>query len=116
MHFRLLPFDFRPLTLNTMAETFYIDAIRDAMREEMETDPRVFLIGEDVGVYGGAFKTSAGLIDRFGPERVIDTPISEIAIAGAAAGAALMGMRPIAEMQFIDFISCAYDQLINMAA
>ena len=97
-------------------ETTYVEAIRQAMWEEMETDPRVFLMGEDVGAYGGAFKTSAGLIDRFGSERVIDTPISEIAIAGAAAGAALMGMRPIAEMQFIDFISCAYDQLINMAA
>src|SRR5687767_8211857 len=97
-------------------ETTYVDAIRAAMWEEMESDPRVFLMGEDVGVYGGAFKTSAGMIDRFGPERVIDTPISEIAITGAASGAALMGMRPIAEMQFIDFISCAYDQLINMAA
>lgn len=99
-----------------MPETFYIDAIREAMREEMERDERVFLIGEDVGVYGGAFKTSAGLFERFGPERVIDTPISEIAIVGAASGAALMGMRPIAEMQFIDFITCAYDMLVNFAA
>jgi len=99
-----------------MPETFYIDAIRDAMREEMERDERVFLIGEDVGAYGGAFKTSAGLIDRFGPERVIDTPISEIAIIGAASGAALMGMRPIAEMQFIDFITCGYDMLVNFSA
>ncbi len=97
-------------------ETTYLDAIRQAMFEEMERDERVFLIGEDVGVYGGAFRTSAGLIDRFGRERVIDTPISEIAIAGAAAGAALMGMRPIAEMQFIDFITCAYDILVNFAA
>ncbi|HEX3108498.1 MAG TPA: alpha-ketoacid dehydrogenase subunit beta [Thermoanaerobaculia bacterium] len=99
-----------------MAETFYIDAIREAMQEEMERDERVFLIGEDVGVYGGAFKTSAGLIDKFGAQRVIDTPISEIAIVGAASGAALMGMRPIAEMQFIDFITCAYDILVNFAA
>jgi pyruvate/2-oxoglutarate/acetoin dehydrogenase E1 component len=98
------------------AETTYLDAIRLAMHEEMERDERVFLIGEDVGAYGGAFKTSAGLLDRFGPERVIDTPISEIAIVGAASGAALMGMRPIAEMQFIDFITCAYDMLVNFTA
>lgn len=86
------------------------------MYEEMERDERVFLIGEDVGAYGGAFKASAGLIERFGPLRVIDTPISEIAIAGAASGAAIMGMRPIAEMQFIDFITCAYDMLVNFTA
>ena len=97
-------------------ETTYLQAITDAMAEEMARDETVFLIGEDVGVYGGAFKTSAGLIERFGPERVIDTPISEVAIVGAAAGAALMGMRPIAEMQFIDFIACAYDILTNFAA
>src|SRR6476660_3779858 len=96
--------------------TTYLDAIREAMIEEMRRDPRVFLIGEDVGSYGGAFKTSAGMIDEFGPERVIDTPISEVAIVGAASGAALMGMRPIAEMQFIDFITCAYDMLVNFAA
>ncbi|HSP15639.1 MAG TPA: alpha-ketoacid dehydrogenase subunit beta [Thermoanaerobaculia bacterium] len=99
-----------------MPETTYLDAIRTAMAEEMERDERVFLIGEDVGVYGGAFKTSAGLIERFGPQRVVDTPISEIAIVGAASGAALMGMRPIAEMQFIDFITCAYDMLVNFTA
>ena len=99
-----------------MAETTYLDAITQAMAEEMARDERVFLMGEDVGAYGGAFKTSAGLIERFGPERVIDTPISEIAIVGAASGAALMGMRPIAEMQFIDFITCAYDILVNFAA
>jgi pyruvate/2-oxoglutarate/acetoin dehydrogenase E1 component len=99
-----------------MAETTYLDAITQAMREEMERDERVFLIGEDVGIYGGAFKTSYGLIDQFGPERVVDTPISEIAIIGAASGAALMGMRPIAEMQFIDFITCGYDILVNFAA
>ena len=97
-------------------ETTYLEAITQAMAEEMARDERVFLIGEDVGVYGGAFKTSAGLIERFGPERVIDTPISEIAIVGAASGAALMGMRPIAEMQFIDFITCAYDILVNFSA
>ncbi len=99
-----------------MPETTYLEAIRSAMEEEMARDSTVFLIGEDVGVYGGAFKTSAGLIDRFGPERVIDTPISEIAIIGAASGAALMGMRPVAEMQFIDFITCAYDILVNFTA
>src|SRR5256885_8137 len=86
------------------------------MSEEMARDERVFLIGEDVGVYGGAFGTSKGLIDRLGPGRVVATPISEIAIVGAASGAALMGMRPIAEMQFIDFIACAYDILVNFTA
>src|SRR5438067_7376794 len=96
-------------------ETTYLEAITQAMSEEMARDERVFLIGEDVGVYGGAFGTSAGIIERF-PERVIDTPISEIAIVGAASGAALMGMRPIAEMQFIDFITCAYDMLVNFTA
>jgi len=99
-----------------MPETTYIEAINQAMAEEMARDERVFLIGEDVGAYGGAFKTSAGLLDRFGAERVIDTPISEMAIIGAASGAALMGMRPIAEMQFIDFITCAYDMLVNFTA
>ncbi len=99
-----------------MAELTYLDAIRTAMIEEMQRDERVFLIGEDVGAYGGAFKTSAGIIDQFGPGRVVDTPISEVAIVGAASGAALMGMRPIAEMQFIDFITVAYDMLVNFAA
>lgn len=99
-----------------MPEITYLDAIRTAMMEEMERDERVFLIGEDVGSYGGAFKTSAGIAERFGPERVVDTPISEIAIIGAASGAALMGMRPIAEMQFIDFITCGYDMLVNFTA
>src|SRR5438270_10970988 len=97
-------------------ETTYLDAITQSMAEEMARDERVFLMGEDVGAYGGAFKTSAGLIERFGPDRVIDTPISELAIVGAATGAALMGMRPIAEMQFIDFITCAYDMLVNFTA
>jgi 2-oxoisovalerate dehydrogenase E1 component beta subunit len=99
-----------------MSEVTYLDAIRTAMLEEMERDERVFLIGEDVGHYGGAFRTSGGIIERFGPERVVDTPISEIAIIGAASGAALMGMRPIAEMQFIDFITCGYDMLVNFSA
>jgi 2-oxoisovalerate dehydrogenase E1 component beta subunit len=94
----------------------YLEAIRLAMLEEMERDERVFVIGEDVGTYGGAFRVTAGFLEKFGEARVIDTPISESAIVGAAVGAALMGMRPIAEMQFIDFISCGFDMLVNYAA
>src|SRR5947199_8616170 len=93
-----------------------VEAIRQGIWEEMERDPTVFVIGEDVGVYGGAFKVTDGLIDQFGKERVIDTPISEAAIVGAACGAALMGMRPIAEFQFIDFITAGFDMLTNYAA
>ena len=104
------------LTPTRGGETMYLEAIRQAMWEEMERDPSVFLIGEDVGVFGGAFKTSAGLQAHFGTERVIDTPISEVAIVGAASGAALVGMRPIAEMQFIDFIAVAFNQLTNFAS
>ncbi len=99
-----------------MAVLTYLEAIRLAMLEEMQRDPRVFVIGEDVGTYGGAFRVTAGFLDTFGEKRVIDTPISETAIVGAAIGASLMGMRPIAEMQFIDFISCAFDMLVNYAA
>lgn len=99
-----------------MAVVSYLEAIRLAMLEEMEKDSRVFVIGEDVGTYGGAFRVTAGFLEKFGRERVIDTPISESAIVGASIGAALMGMRPIAEMQFIDFISCAFDMLVNYAA
>jgi pyruvate/2-oxoglutarate/acetoin dehydrogenase E1 component len=99
-----------------MAETTYLEAIRQALFEEMERDANVFCLGEDIGVYGGAFKVTEGLLDRFGESRVIDTPISEAAIVGAAAGAAHMGMRPVVEMQFIDFISCAYDMLTNYVA
>ncbi|HEV2232609.1 MAG TPA: alpha-ketoacid dehydrogenase subunit beta [Terriglobia bacterium] len=94
----------------------YLDAIRQGIWEEMERDPTVFLLGEDIGVYGGAFKVTAGMLEKFGEARVIDTPISESAIVGAAVGAALMGMRPVAEMQFMDFISCGFDQIVNMAA
>ncbi len=94
----------------------YLEAIRQGIWEEMERDPSVFLLGEDIGAYGGAFKVTAGMLDKFGEERVIDTPISESAIVGAAVGAALMGMRPVAEMQFMDFIACAFDQIVNMAA
>ena len=99
-----------------MAQTTYLEAIRQGIWEEMERDARVFILGEDVGVYGGAFKVTAGFLDHFGPKRVIDMPISESAIVGAAIGSAYMGMRPIAEMQFIDFISCAFDQITNFAA
>lgn len=99
-----------------MAEITFLEAIREALTEEMERDPNVFLLGEDIGRYGGAFKVTEGLQEKFGENRVIDTPISEIAIVGAAAGAAHMGMRPVAEMQFIDFISCAYDMLTNYVA
>jgi 2-oxoisovalerate dehydrogenase E1 component beta subunit len=94
----------------------YLEALRQGMWEEMERDERVFLLGEDIGVYGGAFKVTDGFLERFGADRVIDTPISEAAIVGAAAGAAHMGLRPVAEMQFIDFISCAYDILTNYVA
>jgi 2-oxoisovalerate dehydrogenase E1 component beta subunit len=94
----------------------FVEAIRQGIWEEMERDPRVFVIGEDVGAYGGAFKVTDGLIDHFGNQRVIDTPISEGAIVGAACGAALMGMRPVAEFQFIDFISAGFDLLTNYAA
>jgi 2-oxoisovalerate dehydrogenase E1 component beta subunit len=96
--------------------TTYLEAIREGLWEEMERDPNVFLIGEDIGVYGGAFKVTAGFLERFGERRVIDTPLSESAIAGASIGAGLMGLRPVAEMQFADFISCAFDQIVNFAA
>jgi 2-oxoisovalerate dehydrogenase E1 component beta subunit len=96
--------------------TTYLEAIREGIWEEMERDERVFILGEDVGTYGGAFKLTAGMLDRFGPARVLDTPISESGIVGAAIGASLMGFRPIVEMQFIDFISCAFDQISNFAA
>jgi 2-oxoisovalerate dehydrogenase E1 component beta subunit len=94
----------------------YLEAIRQGLREEMERDANVFLLGEDIGTYGGAFKVTDGLQAQFGEQRVIDTPISESAIVGTAIGAALMGLRPVAEMQFADFISCAFDQITNFAA
>lgn len=99
-----------------MPQLTYLEAIRQGLWEEMERDTSVFLLGEDIGPYGGAFKVTAGLQEKFGEERVIDTPISEAAIVGAAIGAALMGMRPVAEMQFMDFVSCGFDQIVNMAA
>ncbi len=99
-----------------MPEVTYLEALRQGLREEMRRDERVFILGEDVGRYGGAFKVTEGFFEEFGEARVIDTPISEAAIVGAAAGAAHLGMRPVAEMQFIDFISCAYDMLTNYVA
>ncbi|HEX4633459.1 MAG TPA: alpha-ketoacid dehydrogenase subunit beta [Gemmatimonadales bacterium] len=99
-----------------MAEVTFLEGLRQGLREEMERDERVFILGEDVGAYGGAFKVTEGFQKQFGDSRVIDTPISEAAIVGAAAGAAHLGMRPVAEMQFIDFISCAYDMLTNYVA
>jgi len=97
-------------------EIFYLEAIRQALFEEMERDERVFVLGQDVGVYGGAFKATEGLQERFGKDRVLDTPLAEEAIVGGAIGAAMRGMRPVAEMQFIDFISRAFDLLTNFAA
>jgi 2-oxoisovalerate dehydrogenase E1 component beta subunit len=99
-----------------MAPVTYLEAVRQALWDEMEQDERVFMLGQDIGTYGGAFRVTAGFLDRFGPKRIIDTPISESAMVGAAIGAALMGMRPVVEMQFIDFISCAFNQIVNFAA
>ena len=96
--------------------TTYLEAIREGLWEEMERDPSVFCIGEDIAEYGGAFKVTAGFLERFGAQRVVDTPISEAAIVGAAIGAGLMGLRPVAEMQFADFITCGFDQIVNFAA
>jgi 2-oxoisovalerate dehydrogenase E1 component beta subunit len=94
----------------------YLQAISDGLRQEMQRDERVFIIGEDVGVYGGAFKVTQGFQEEFGQWRVIDAPLSETAIVGGCTGAAIMGMRPVAEMQFADFISCAWDHLVTVAA
>jgi len=99
-----------------MPEKTYLQAISDALRGEMRRDQRVFILGEDVGVYGGAFKVTLGFQEEFGPWRVIDTPLSETAIVAGATGAALMGLRPVAEMQFADFVSCAWDHLVTVAA
>jgi 2-oxoisovalerate dehydrogenase E1 component beta subunit len=99
-----------------VAEKTYLHAISDGLRQEMRRDNRVFVMGEDVGVYGGAFKVTLGFQEEFGPWRVIDTPLSETAIMGGCTGSALMGMRPVAEMQFADFVSCAWDHLVTVAA
>ncbi len=99
-----------------MAELTYLQAISDGLRLEMRRDKRVYVIGEDVGVYGGAFKVTLGFQEEFGPWRVIDAPLSETAIVGSCTGAALMGLRPVCEMQFADFVSCAWDHLVTVAA
>jgi 2-oxoisovalerate dehydrogenase E1 component beta subunit len=105
-----------PTAASTTAEVSYLDAVSQALAAEMEADENVFLIGEDVGQFGGAFKVTKGFLDRFGPRRVVDTPIAESGFTGLAAGAALMGLRPVVEFQFADFISCGFDQLVNVAA
>ncbi|MEO8198131.1 MAG: alpha-ketoacid dehydrogenase subunit beta [Thermoanaerobaculia bacterium] len=98
-----------------LKEVTFLDAIRQGLWDEMKADPTVFLIGEDIGIYGGAFKLTAGLLDEFGPERVIDTPIAESGFVGAAIGAAMMGLRPVVEFQFIDFIANAFNMIVNCA-
>src|SRR5512133_3389555 len=100
----------------TKREITMLEAVREALVQEMRRDENVFLIGEDIGVYGGAFGVSKGMLDEFGPERVRDTPISEAGIAGACVGAALMGMRPVGEVMFMDFLTLMMDQLVNQAA
>ena len=99
-----------------MAETTYVEAIREGLLEEMRRDESVFVMGEDIGVYGGAFKVTKGFIEEFGERRVIDTPLSESAIVGAGTGAAINGLRPVIEMQFSDFMACGFDQITNFAA
>src|SRR5216117_219409 len=99
-----------------MPEMTYLQAISDGLREEMRHDERVFCLGEDIGAFGGAFKVTDGFIEEFGADRVWDTPLAEAAIVGTAVGAAVEGMRPVCEMQFADFISCGFDQLVNVAA
>ena len=99
-----------------MAQTTYVEAIRQGIVEEMRRDESVFVMGEDVGVYGGAFKVTKGLIEEFGERRVVDTPISESAIVAAGTGAAINGLRPVVEMQFSDFMACGFDQITNFAA
>ncbi len=99
-----------------MALTTYVEAIREGLWEEMERDDSVFVMGEDVGIYGGAFKVTKGLLERFGERRVIDTPLSESAIVAAGTGAAINGLRPVVEMQFSDFMACGFDQITNFAA
>lgn len=102
--------------MGSTEQVTYLEAINKALWHELESDERVFLLGQDIGTYGGAFRVTAGMLDRFGPERIIDTPISESAMIGCAIGAAMMGMLPVVEMQFIDFLACGYNQLVNGAA
>jgi pyruvate/2-oxoglutarate/acetoin dehydrogenase E1 component len=101
---------------NGKREISYLDAVREALTQEMRRDAEVFLLGEDIGVYGGAFGATRGMLEEFGPERVRDTPISEAAIAGVATGAAMMGMRPVMEIMFMDFLTISMNQLVNQAA
>jgi pyruvate/2-oxoglutarate/acetoin dehydrogenase E1 component len=100
----------------TVREMTYLEAISDALRTEMRRDEAVFCIGEDIGAFGGAFKVTDGFVEEFGADRCLDTPLAENAIIGAAVGAAVEGLRPVCEMQFADFISCGFDQLVNVAA
>ena len=99
-----------------MATLTYLQAISSALRDELRSDERVLMMGEDIGVFGGAFKVTDGFFEEFGPDRVMDTPLAESAIIGTAIGAAVVGMRPVCEMQFSDFISCGFDQIVNFAA
>ena len=103
-------------TTSATNEVTYLQAISDALRHEMARDPSVICIGEDIGAFGGAFKVTDGLVEEFGAERCLDTPLAESAIIGTAVGAAAEGLRPVCEMQFADFISCGFDQLVNVAA
>ena len=99
----------------SMSEMTYLRAISDGLRTEMRDDERVLLMGEDIGVFGGAFKVTDGFIEEFGADRVMDTPLAESGIVGTAVGAAVVGLRPVCEMQFADFVSCGFDQLVNVA-
>ena len=101
---------------DVMAEMTYLEAISDGLRTEMRRDDSVFCLGEDIGAFGGAFKVTDGFVEEFGADRVLDMPLAESAIVGAATGAAIEGMRPVCEMQFADFIACGFDQLVNVAA
>jgi 2-oxoisovalerate dehydrogenase E1 component beta subunit len=103
-------------TMQAQQEITYLEAISQALDEEMTRDERVFLMGEDIGIYGGAFKITQGFLDKYGEWRVLDTPLAESGFVGAAIGAAMMGLRPVVEMQFADFISCAFDQITEVAA
>jgi 2-oxoisovalerate dehydrogenase E1 component beta subunit len=99
-----------------VANLTYLEAVRQALAEEMQRDDRVIMLGQDIGAYGGAFGATRGLLERFGAQRVIDTPVSESATVGAGIGAAMLGLRPVVELQYIDFLSCAFDQIVNCAA
>ena len=99
-----------------MTEVTYLEAVREGLAGALRDDERVFLLGEDIGHFGGAFGVTAGLYDEFGPERVLDTPIAEMGFTGAAVGAAMSGLRPVVEVMFVDLVGCCYDQIMNQAA